>query len=165
VRRPDATHQAPDRRPTQGAVGGRAERPRRRRSLERERHAFHRVKFSVEYLCGHTYRLAGCAVNERGVTNAGSPRVTVRYRTVLNSKAGYVGKMFIHPRISMASCPECGSTYVRRIARTPLMRILWTSERILCSDCGARSLMFPKLRKLVAARDFAKRQPRRPLHP
>lgn len=69
----------------------------------------------------------------------------------------------------MASCPECGSTYVRRIARTPLMRILWTSERILCSDCGARSLMFPKLRKLVATPDFLKRPPRArsrsPLHP
>jgi hypothetical protein len=49
------------------------------------------------------------------------------------------------------------------------MRILWTSERILCSDCGERSLMFPKLRKLVAARDLLKRQPhtqpRSPLHP
>lgn len=52
----------------------------------------------------------------------------------------------------MASCPECGSTYVRRIARTPLMRILWSSEHILCSDCGERSLVFPKLRKLVSAR-------------
>ena len=45
----------------------------------------------------------------------------------------------------MVSCPECGSTYVRRIARTPLMRLLWSSRHILCSDCGARSVVFPKL--------------------
>jgi DNA-directed RNA polymerase subunit RPC12/RpoP len=69
----------------------------------------------------------------------------------------------------MASCPECGSTYVRRIARTPLMRILWSSEHILCSDCGERSLVFPKLRKVVAARASLNRLPRTqrrsPLHP
>lgn len=52
----------------------------------------------------------------------------------------------------MASCPECGSTYVRRIARTPLMRVLWSSEHLLCSDCGMRSLVFPKLRKFMAER-------------
>lgn len=50
----------------------------------------------------------------------------------------------------MASCPECGSTCVRRIARTPLMRLLWGSEYILCSDCGERSLTFPKLSKFAA---------------
>lgn len=27
------------------------------------------------------------------------------------------------------------------------MRILWSSEHILCSDCGERSLVFPKLMK------------------
>lgn len=45
----------------------------------------------------------------------------------------------------MVSCPECGSTYVRRIARTPLMRLLWNSKYILCSDCGERSLVLPGL--------------------
>ena len=59
----------------------------------------------------------------------------------------------------MSSCPECGSTYVRRIARTPLMRILWSSEHILCSDCGERSLVFPKLRKFGAKRGMPIRQP------
>ena len=69
----------------------------------------------------------------------------------------------------MASCPECGSTYVRRIARTPLMRILWSSEHILCSDCGERSLVFPKLSKFGAKRRTPIRkphvEPNRPLHP
>lgn len=50
----------------------------------------------------------------------------------------------------MASCPECGSSYVRRIPRTPLMRILWSSQHILCSDCGERSVVFPKLMTLAA---------------
>ena len=50
----------------------------------------------------------------------------------------------------MASCPECGSTCVRRIARTPLMRLLWGSDHILCSDCGERTLTFPKLKKFMA---------------
>lgn len=69
----------------------------------------------------------------------------------------------------MTSCPECGSTYVRRIARTPLMRLLWSSQHILCSDCGERSLLFPMLRKFVAHRRMPGRQlriePNRPLHP
>ena len=56
----------------------------------------------------------------------------------------------------MASCPECGSTYVRRIPRTPLMRILWSSKHILCGDCGERSLVFPKLARFVGK----SRQPR-----
>ena len=50
----------------------------------------------------------------------------------------------------MASCPECGSICARRIARTPLMRLLWGSEHILCSDCGERTLTFPKLKKFTA---------------
>ena len=50
----------------------------------------------------------------------------------------------------MASCPEYGSSYVRRIPRTPLMRILWSSKHILCSDCGERSVVFPKLMTLAA---------------
>ncbi len=60
----------------------------------------------------------------------------------------------------MASCPDCGSSYVRRIARTPLMRILWSSEHILCSDCGVRSLVFPKLRKFARKPGRPGRQPR-----
>jgi hypothetical protein len=72
----------------------------------------------------------------------------------------------------MASCPECGSTCVRRIARTPLMRLLWGSEHILCSDCGERSLTFPKLKKseakeTVAPQPFQRRplsRSRRPAH-
>jgi DNA-directed RNA polymerase subunit RPC12/RpoP len=68
----------------------------------------------------------------------------------------------------MASCPECGSTYVRRIARTPLMRLLWSSEHILCSDCGERSLVFPKLRKFAAKKRVPRPRPRlkpdNPLH-
>jgi len=30
------------------------------------------------------------------------------------------------------------------------MRLLWGSEHILCSDCGERSLTFPKLEKFLA---------------
>jgi hypothetical protein len=43
------------------------------------------------------------------------------------------------------------------------MRVLWGSEHILCSDCGERSLLFPKLRKFVAehpkVHDFLSRLP------
>ena len=64
----------------------------------------------------------------------------------------------------MAPCPECGSTCVRRIARTPLMRLLWGSEYILCSDCGERSLIFPKLKKFAANKLADRKLPlRRPL--
>jgi hypothetical protein len=28
------------------------------------------------------------------------------------------------------------------------MRLLWGSEHILCSDCGERTLTFPKLKKI-----------------
>ncbi|WP_426194968.1 hypothetical protein [Massilia sp. DWR3-1-1] len=46
----------------------------------------------------------------------------------------------------MAYCPDCGSDFTRRIARSPAMRLIFTSRRILCSDCGARSLiLFPAL--------------------
>jgi predicted RNA-binding Zn-ribbon protein involved in translation (DUF1610 family) len=69
----------------------------------------------------------------------------------------------------MPSCPECGSTYIRRIPRTPLMRILWSSEHILCSDCGERSLVFPRLRKFGAKSRTPIRaphiKPNSPLHP
>jgi len=30
------------------------------------------------------------------------------------------------------------------------MRVLWSSKYILCSDCGERSLVFPKLMTLAA---------------
>jgi len=55
----------------------------------------------------------------------------------------------------MVSCPECGSTYVRRISRTPLMRLLWSSRHILCRDCGARSVVFPKLTAYLDKRRHA----------
>jgi hypothetical protein len=48
------------------------------------------------------------------------------------------------------------------------MRILWSSEHILCSDCGERSLVFPKLRKFVTRSRTPVRQarikPNSPLH-
>jgi hypothetical protein len=46
----------------------------------------------------------------------------------------------------MSYCPECGSDFTRRIARSPAMRLIFTSKHILCSDCGERSLiLFPAL--------------------
>jgi len=46
----------------------------------------------------------------------------------------------------MSYCPECGSDFTRRIARSPMMRLIFTSKHILCSDCGERSLiLFPAL--------------------
>ena len=30
------------------------------------------------------------------------------------------------------------------------MRLLWGTEHVLCSDCGARTLTFPKLKKFMA---------------
>lgn len=68
----------------------------------------------------------------------------------------------------MVSCPECGSTYVRRIARTPLMRLLWNSKHILCSDCGERSLVLPGLTAYLEKRRqaqgrFKPKPPQRPL--
>lgn len=45
----------------------------------------------------------------------------------------------------MLNCPDCGSNVTRRIPRTALMRLLWIGQRILCRDCGERSLiLFPK---------------------
>lgn len=61
----------------------------------------------------------------------------------------------------MVSCPECGSTYVRRIARTPLMRLLWNSKHILCSDCGERSLVLPGLTAYLEKRRLAQGHPMR----
>lgn len=46
----------------------------------------------------------------------------------------------------MSYCPECGSDFTRRIARSPMMRLIFTSKHILCSNCGERSLiLFPAL--------------------
>jgi|PersoiStandDraft_1058852.scaffolds.fasta_scaffold88295_2 predicted RNA-binding Zn-ribbon protein involved in translation (DUF1610 family) len=46
----------------------------------------------------------------------------------------------------MSYCPECGSDFTRRIARSPMMRLIFTSQHILCSNCGERSLiLFPAL--------------------
>jgi DNA-directed RNA polymerase subunit RPC12/RpoP len=42
----------------------------------------------------------------------------------------------------MNACPECGSQYTRRIPRTLFQRVvLVNSRRILCSNCGERSLV------------------------
>jgi hypothetical protein len=44
------------------------------------------------------------------------------------------------------------------------MRLLWGSEYILCSDCGERSLTFPKLSKFAATKLADRKLPlRRPL--
>jgi hypothetical protein len=44
------------------------------------------------------------------------------------------------------------------------MRLLWGSEYILCSDCGERSLTFPKLEKYVTKKLVERKVPlRRPL--
>lgn len=46
----------------------------------------------------------------------------------------------------MPHCPDCGSTFTRRIPRTPIMRLLLIGQHILCSHCGERSLiLFPNL--------------------
>lgn len=46
----------------------------------------------------------------------------------------------------MHTCPDCGSTFTRRIPRTFLMRLLPMSTHILCNHCGERSLLlFPQL--------------------
>jgi hypothetical protein len=46
------------------------------------------------------------------------------------------------------------------------MRLLWSSEHILCSDCGERSLVFPKLRKFAAKKRVPRPRPRlKPDHP
>lgn len=48
--------------------------------------------------------------------------------------------------IAMHTCPDCGSTFTRRIPRTPVMRLLPIGQHILCSHCGERSLiLFPQL--------------------
>jgi DNA-directed RNA polymerase subunit RPC12/RpoP len=51
----------------------------------------------------------------------------------------------------MSYCPECGSDFTRRIARSPMMRLIFTSQHILCSNCGQRSLiLFPALSRRPA---------------
>lgn len=55
----------------------------------------------------------------------------------------------------MHTCPDCGSTFTRRIPRTPLMRLLSIGQHILCNHCGERSLiLFPQL---------AREQPEKPI--
>ena len=45
----------------------------------------------------------------------------------------------------MSNCPDCGSSFTRRIPRTPMMRLLLIGQHILCSHCGERSLvLFPR---------------------
>ena len=52
------------------------------------------------------------------------------------------------------------------------MRVLWSSQHILCSDCGERSLIFPKLTRFMEnKRNLPEwlirrtgNRPRRPLH-
>ncbi len=42
----------------------------------------------------------------------------------------------------MEKCPDCGSDFTRRIARTWWMRLLFpNSVRIICAKCGERSLL------------------------
>ena len=51
----------------------------------------------------------------------------------------------------MSYCPDCGSDFTRRIARSPMMRLIFTSKHILCSNCGERSLiLFPALARRPA---------------
>ncbi len=46
----------------------------------------------------------------------------------------------------MSYCPDCGSDFTRRIARSPAMRLIFSSKHILCSNCGVRSfILFPAL--------------------
>lgn len=57
----------------------------------------------------------------------------------------------------MPSCPDCGSTFTRRIPRTFLMRLLPTSRRVFCRDCGERSLVFPRLAHRAAQRAIVRK--------
>ena len=42
----------------------------------------------------------------------------------------------------MQTCPDCGSDFTRRIARTWWMRVFfWNSQHIHCSRCDQRSLV------------------------
>ena len=67
---PDAGHDTPDRCPPQRAVGRRTERPRRRRALQRERHAFHRIEFSIGDGDCHVCRVASATMADRDLPNA-----------------------------------------------------------------------------------------------
>ncbi|MES2759791.1 MAG: hypothetical protein V4693_20665 [Pseudomonadota bacterium] len=52
----------------------------------------------------------------------------------------------------MHLCPDCGSDFTRRIKRSWWMRLLLTSRHILCTMCGARSLLLWPSRKRRAER-------------
>jgi DNA-directed RNA polymerase subunit RPC12/RpoP len=57
----------------------------------------------------------------------------------------------------MLNCPDCGSSFTRRIPRTPLMRLLPTASHILCNHCGERSLvLFPQLARVKAERPIVR---------
>lgn len=57
----------------------------------------------------------------------------------------------------MYTCPDCGSTFTRRIARTPLMRLLPIGQRILCNHCGERTLiLFPRAPRAAAERPIVR---------
>ncbi len=57
----------------------------------------------------------------------------------------------------MPNCPDCGSTFTRRIPRTPMMRLLMIGKHILCSHCGERSLiLFPNMTKNRAERPIVR---------
>ncbi|MDB5963398.1 MAG: hypothetical protein JWP59_4692 [Massilia sp.] len=58
----------------------------------------------------------------------------------------------------MSQCPDCGSTFTRRIPRTPMMRLLPFAQHILCSHCGERSLiLFPQLVRARAERQIVRK--------
>lgn len=62
----------------------------------------------------------------------------------------------------MPNCPDCGSTFTRRIARTRLMRLLPFGQHILCSHCGERSLiLLPRLARVTIERSILRAPQRR----
>ncbi len=57
----------------------------------------------------------------------------------------------------MPNCPDCGSTFTRRIPRTPMMRLLLIGKHILCSHCGERSLiLFPNFSRARSERPIVR---------
>lgn len=57
----------------------------------------------------------------------------------------------------MPNCPDCGSSFTRRIPRTVLMRLIPTSSHILCNHCGERSLvLFPQLTRATVERPIVR---------
>lgn len=59
--------------------------------------------------------------------------------------------------LTMHNCPDCGSTFTRRIPRTPVMRLLPIGRRILCSHCGERSLiLFPRTPRVMVEKPIVR---------